>query len=414
MATTLKCVIVLGALLMAIPATASLQIDDFSAGQFNLQAPRTDSQNCPMYCLSGVRGTVVLSNSNGVMSSRLVAPPGEAEVVVDGSGGRFFLIYEHAPGQTTDLSGFGGIAEIEIWLTAFEPGARLSVALRDERDDFVSHSIFPSFAAPPTALNPGIAAIPLSSFVTVDLSRVTEFTFSLNSQAEGVYAITLIIVADTPPDTLTTYGGVDTIGPAYPTVPKINMEWSSIAGLAPAVAVQLGLDDVQDDTGIQVGAGVQAIPGDTATFFETTVATPVTNPTIEYRFDFAAVESMSPIPPEIGPVDWSAGQDYAAVTADLPVDGGVWHWRLFMETNQPVNLVGVTAVPGSALVTVQISGDVDVGSPVLDMAMAANFLPSPSVAVPGLADPWALVVLVLTLIATGVWFDRVRAGASSP
>jgi hypothetical protein len=77
-----------------------------------------------------------------------------------------------------------------------------------------------------------------------------------------------------------------------------------------------------------------------------------------------------------------------------------------MQTSQAASLSGVTAMPGSALVTVAISGDVEADTPVVDMAMAGTFVPA--VPVPTLDRPLALDLLSLVLMATGIWLYRSR------
>jgi hypothetical protein len=396
-----------GLLVLSSPAR-SVVIDDFSVGQFNIQATGgisegSSSQNCLSFCLAVARVVhLEASDPGAIATAQLVAPPGAVQMVAPVGGAILAFNYTLFGGASKNLTEAGTATQLEVWFTAFEPGASVFVGLTDINDVSESHTINPSFATSPTQLLPGIAAMPLSSFVTVDLTQIKYVLVSVHTQSEaGVYEVTLITVPGSKAVTKTTFGESETVGPPYPTFPKIALQWETLPTLGPVIDVTLALDDVQDESGLQVGASVEAVPDGTASFLATTFESPADNPTIAYTFDFIPVQIMPVIPVQIMPVSWGAGQNFAEVIANLPVDGGTWQWRLFIETNQPVNLAGVTAVPGSALVTVDIAGSVDVGSPVLKMAMAGDFTPTP--AVPALNTPWAEAMLAFALLAMGVW-----------
>lgn len=398
------------ALLIMFNSPAFAAIDDFSAGHYNIPSAGLPSvieiQNCLSFCQGGSREVHLLAAGLVPASSRLLAPPGEAETFL--ADGAVSFIYGPGSGNIIDFVSGGSATQFEIWFTAFEPGAEVGVFILDDFNASDSQVMLPSFATPPTPSQPGIVVFPFASFATVDLTRVKriDFTISTFDETGGIYSVTLIVAPGANAGTLTTSGELDTAGPPYPSVPKIDFEWEEIPPIGPPVGIMIGLEDVQDESGLQVGASVQATPGDTASFLATTLASPVTSPTIQYRFDFESLETMSPTSINIMPVNWSAGQDYAEVIAHLGVDGGMWQWRLFMETSQPLSLSDVTAVPGSALVTVTLSGDVDTGTPVLDMAMAGSFVSAPLV--PSLDHPLALAMLSIALMATGIWLHRSR------
>jgi hypothetical protein len=187
---------------MANPAAAIL-IDDFSVGSFNVQSTGPsvgemafDGQACLSFCLSGNRQLQMLSNTSGnVSTAQLIAPPGEAQVVMPAGGGTINYIYQLTGGAVQNITEGGTATQIEVWLTAFEPGTSVGVHLEDDLGASESHNIFPSFPSPPTQLLPGIASIPLANFVTVDLQRVNYFRIAINTQGEaGVNQVSLIQV----------------------------------------------------------------------------------------------------------------------------------------------------------------------------------------------------------------------------
>jgi hypothetical protein len=175
-------------------------------------------------------------------------------------------------------------------------------------------------------------------------------------------------------------------GPPTRPFPEIGIQLDTIPSISSLIDVSVALENVTEGgAGDEVGAGIDADPGGTVIFLATTVESPSTDATFQYRFDFSIPGSpIEIIPVQIMPVSWNAGQNYAEVVVNLAVNGGTWQWILFVEESQPISFSNVTAVDGSALITVETTGNVDVGSPALTMAVAANFVPA-AVAEPRLA-----------------------------
>lgn len=412
-------VLLIGSLAGSSPAAAVL-VDDFSVGSFSVQSTGPsgaqhgqDGQFCYSFCFGGNRGVTLSSTVSGqVGTAQLLAPPGVAQIVFPTGGGSINFRYRSIAPSGKNITEGGTATRVHFLFTAFEPGGSVHVVFTDRNNVAESHHIFPVFATPPTQQVPGLTWIPLALFVSVDLKHITDIRIVINpNPGPGVYALKRVDIPGSAAVTKTTFGEGDTDGPPYPTFPKIGWQWETIPFLGPVIDIAIGLDDVQDESGIQVGAIVQAIPDGTVSFLETTLESPATSPTLEYRFDFFLNETGSAIATESLAVSWAAGQDFAEVTARLPVSGGTWSWRLFIETNQPVNLANVTAVEGSALVSVEISGDVDTGSPVLKMATAADFEPT-TAAVPSFDRAWKQAVLVLAILAGTLGVVRIRARAS--
>ena len=126
-------------LVAANPAVAVL-IDDFSVGSFNLQASGPsvpemgfDGQACLSFCLGGNRAIQMLSNSSGSISTaQLLAPPGEVQVVMPAGGGTINFIYQLFGGAVKNITEGGTASQIEVWFTAFEPGASVGIHLEDD------------------------------------------------------------------------------------------------------------------------------------------------------------------------------------------------------------------------------------------------------------------------------------------
>ncbi len=419
--TVLLCGLLLG---LGSPAQA-LVIDDFSTGAFNLQGGSggtTGTQACGSFCLGGSR-EVFIQSGNAILDAFVQLFPGDAVNVMPDGGGTLSFSYVPAAGGVLDLT-VGGIAtQSEIWFTAFDPGARVSVTLEDDTAVSETVVVFPVFSPAPTPSLPGIAVVPHSSFVSgVDLANLVAYTVTISATAAGDYHTTLIQILEPGPsksNVLSLPGNTVTSGAvgAYPSTPPLDIRVSvPPQPITPVYDIELTLVDVTNGAG-QLPANVVGSmrPDDgRVVHLATTLPSAPASATLQYRLAYQPPTELEPQPNDGTPVlSWNFGDNHFEVMVDVMTNGDIQTLTLFGEAglSPPVNITSVSVAKGaSTLITVAVTG-AGASSPALHLAFnGGDHLSAGVLPMPGLG-PLGIALLLSLLGATAYW--RLRGSGSA-
>jgi len=398
------------------PAQALL-IDDFSVGAFSLQGGSggiTGTQACGSFCLGGSR-EVFIASGNAVLDASVALFPGEAVNVMPDGGGLLSFGYVPPVGDVLDLTVGGVATQSEVWFTAFEPGARVSVFVEDDFGVSETVVIDPGFSPAPTPSLPGIAVIPHSDFVSgVDLENLTAYTVTITATAAGDYHTSLIQIPVPAPDGTNVMGlpgNTVTSGAvgAYPSSPPLDIGVSQPSDpLTPVYDIALTLVLATNGAG-EIPANVvadQSPDNMEVVFLETTLPSAPTFATLQYRLAYQTPASCEPPetcpPPEdaVPLLSWS--DNHFEVMVDVRTNGYVQTLTVFGEAglSPPVQITNVTVAMGaSTLITVSVTG-ADASSPAILMACNGGKQVSAS-AVPALT-PRPLAFLLVAVLIVGV------------
>lgn len=340
-------------------------------------------------------------------------------------GGTLSFSYLPPSGDVLDLT-VGGIAtQSEVWFTAFDSPANVSVTVEDDlavSETVVLTSVVFSPVATPSA--PGIAVIPHSSFVSgVDLENLVAYTVTINATAAGDYHTSLIQIPVPGPsktNVLSLPGNTVTSGAvgAYPSSPPLDIRVSvPPQPMTREYEIELTLVDATNGGG-QIAASVAgtASPDDNrVVFLATTLPSAPASATLQYRLAYQPPTPLEPQPNDSIPVlSWSLGDNHFEVMVDVMTDGGVQTSTLFGEAglSPPVNITSVSVAKGaSTLITVGVTG-AGASSPSLQLACNGG-KHLPSVALPVFSPrPFALLLLAVGVVgAVSIGWARGRVPA---
>ena len=414
--------VLVGGLLLGLGSPAqALVIDSFSAGAFNLTdtgAGTTSTQACGSFCLGGSR-EVFLRGAGLASPATAQLGVGEATSVLP-LGSLLSFTYRLPPGTSVDLTVGGTATAVEVSVTAFAPGADLSVTLTDTSGASQTVTVTPSFPTPPTPAAPGIVVFPLSSFPAVDAGITVDqaFTIDVNDVNEvgGDYHVTLFEAPGSGPSTATPLllTGVTMIsGPPFPSPVLPIRAFHPPNPITPLLDIEFSIMDATNAAG-QISATASASESRHGDIVITMFDDQLDAATLQYRFDF-----LPPPPGVIAPDDqvpdlnWTPGNNWFEIkveVVDVGIEAGTVNLTLFGETglNQPINLTNVTAVMGSTLLTVEVTGPVNGTIPALNMTLGGEFTPTTLVPVFAPHDLAPLLLAGLVMGGALVLVTRVR------
>ncbi|MBW2726537.1 MAG: hypothetical protein JRE71_19320 [Deltaproteobacteria bacterium] len=410
----------------------ALVIDDFSVGVFNLQGGSggiTGTQVCGSFCLGGSR-EVFIQSGNAILDATVQLFPGDAVNAMPDGGGTLSFSYAPLGGNVLDLTVGGTATQSEVWFTAFDSPANVSVTVEDDlavSETVVLTSVVFSPVATPSA--PGIAVIPHSSFVSgVDLENLVAYTVTIDATAAGDYHTSLIqipVPAPSKTNVLSLPGNTVTSGAvgAYPSTPPLDILVSVPPQpivppdpVTPEYEIELTLVDVTNGGG-QIPASVAGMTSpddDHVVFLATTLPSAPTSATLQYRLVYqppTPVQPPEPVVPDdsIPVLSWNLGDNHFEVMVDVMTGRGVQTLTLSGEAglSPPVNITSVSVAKGaSTLITVGVTG-AGASSPSLQLACNGGKHLS-SVALPVFTPrPFALLLLAVG-IAGVVSIGRAR------
>lgn len=372
---------------IASPAPAQL-IDSFTTGAFNFQAGpsgATATQVCGSFCLSGTREVFLQSNAAGFDAFvQLSFSTGEAANVMPEGGGQLAFSYPVA-GTPVSLTQGGTALVLQVWFTAFEPGAEVSVRLQDDTGVSQVVVLNPAFAPAPSLGTPANVDFPLADFAPVDLEHIVAVEVRVAAPDAGDYHLTLIIVP-LPSSIKLAIGNSSLTGGPYPTDPiKIEVAVAQPPEPSmPTVKLELSLLNVtnaDNELGsVQVRATEVSSPdGDAISLASQFVGIQPTPFQAVYRIGYSAVGGG--LPDDGIPMLWWTNKHFEVMVYVAVDDGGVQTLMLFGELLDPAShFVNVAASKGaSTLITLDISSSEDTAS--VQMTLGGSFTPAPTFAI---------------------------------